>query len=589
MWSHTGQVWERLDPAAIDYLPCLDGEVFIQRNGRYDDTFFALIERPDLAGDPRWSTPAAAGVNGDELWAEVRAWAGRNTVADVIKRAQDSRLAASSVNTLADFLASEQLVGRDMIVSLPGPDGTLQRLPGAPYRMSGSVLGPYSLTAQPGADNSTALDGTLWPAGPAETARRADAPTEFSGGALAGLRVLELGANWAGPMMTRSMADLGAEVVKVEGARRPATRVMLYPGNEPGKYSYNRSGYFNKMNRNKLGVSLDITTEPGREVFLQLVAWADVFVENQSPQVLHRLRITYEDLRAVNPRLIMVCVSGYGLTGPAALHAAYGTNIEASGGLSSMFGYEPGQRLRTGSLYADPLAGTLGAIAVLAALRQRERTGQGQLIDLALQETMLAFFGAAVTDVLAGRPGRAAQGNRSTRWAPQGCYPCHGSDMWVVLSVRTEADFLALCSVLGRTDLAASDELRTVDGRRAAHNELDAAIAEWTAGQDHREATDLLQAAGVPAAPVLKNWELLADQHLHERQFYVPIPHPDTGVLPYPSFPWRFGGTPARVYSRAPRFAEHNDHVFRDILGLSQDRIDQLARDGIIDTVPVTG
>jgi crotonobetainyl-CoA:carnitine CoA-transferase CaiB-like acyl-CoA transferase len=593
MWSHTGEVWKRLPPDSIDFLPCLDGEVFIMRTGRYDAAFFAMIGQPELAGDPRWATPQAAYANSGALWAELRTWTARNTVADVVTRAQAHRVAASAVNTLPQLLGSEQLQGRQMVVDLKDSDGNLLRLPAAPYKLTAAKLGPYAAPPARGADTAAAVSGTLWPAAarpPAVTAAAEPAAArpaaKQAAMALDGLRVLELGANWAGPMLTRSLADLGAEVVKVEGARRPATRVSHYPGNEPGKRSYNRSGYFNKMNRNKLGLSLDITTEAGREVFLELAQWADVFVENQSPQVLRKLRITYDDMRAVNPRLIMVCITGFGLTGPAALHAAYGTNIEASGGLASLLGYEPGERLRTGSLYADPLAGSLGAIAVLAALRQREVTGQGQLIDLALQETMLAFFGSAVTDVLAGRPSPGPRGNRDAAWAPQGCYPCFGDDMWLVLSVRTDAEWAALCSVTGRPDLAARADLRGAAGRRRAHDEIDTAISGWSTGQDHREAAEQLQAAGVPAAPVLKNWELLADPHLHERGFYRPIPHPDTGAMTYPGFPWQFAGTPARVRRPAPRFAEHNDVVLRQILGLAPDRVDALARDGIIDTVP---
>jgi crotonobetainyl-CoA:carnitine CoA-transferase CaiB-like acyl-CoA transferase len=594
MWSHTGEVWKRLPPDGIDFLPCLDGEVFIMRTGRYDAAFFAMIEQPELTGDPRWSTPQAAYANGGVLWAELRTWTSRNTVADVVTRAQAHRVAASAVNTLPELLASEQLRERQMVVDLKDADGQLLRLPAAPYKLSAAKLGPYTAPPASGADTAAALSGSLWPgAAPASAPVTVTEPAadprpsqETAASALDGLRVLELGANWAGPMITRSLADLGAEVVKVEGARRPATRVSHYPGNEPGRYPYNRSGYFNKMNRNKLGLSLDITTEAGRDVFLELAQWADVFVENQSPQVLRRLRITYDDMRAVNPRLIMVCITGFGLTGPAALHAAYGTNIEASGGLASLFGYESGGMLRTGSLYADPLAGSLGTVAVLAALRQREITGQGQLIDLALQETMLAFFGSAVADVLAGRPSPGPRGNRDPAWAPQGCYPGFGDDMWLVLSVRTDAEWAALCSVIGRPDLTARRDLLNAGGRREAHDEIDTAISDWSQGQDHREAAEQLQSAGVPAAPVLKNWELLADLHLHERGFYRPIPHPDTGAMTYPGFPWRFEATPARVRRPAPRFAQHNDVVLRQILGMTPDRIDALARDGIIDTVP---
>lgn len=582
MWSHTGEVWKRLEPDAIDYLPCLDGQVYIQPDGRYNESFWELIEAPELAGDPRWSTVRAGYANKELVWAELRKWTSRNTTADVVRLAQARRVAATAVNTVADVLASEQFLDRDPIVRLPEADGTVIRLPAAPYKMSGSDLGPYTVAAAAGADTAAALSGELWP----PRARAVPAEPGPSTAALDGLRVLELGANWAGPMITRSLGDLGAQVVKVEGARRPATRASHYPGNEGGKYHYNRSGYFNKINRNKLGVSLDITTEDGRDVFLELAKWADVFVENQSPQVLKRLRITYDDLRAVNPRLIVVCVSGFGLTGPEALYAAYGTNIEASGGLSSLFGYEPGTMLRTGSFYADPLAGSLGTIALLAALRQREITGEGQLIDLALQETMLAFFGADVTAVLAGQPSAGIRGNRDAYWAPQGCYSCAGHDMWVVISVRTDRDWAALCAVIERPDLGGRADLATDAGRRAAHDEIDAAITEWTSGQDHYEAARSLQAAGVPAAPVLKNYELLADVHLQQREFYRSIPHVDTGAQIYPGFPWKFAGTPARVYRPAPRFAEHNDYVFTELLGMAAERIDQLHRDGITDTVP---
>jgi len=199
---------------------------------------------------------------------------------------------------------------------------------------------------------------------------------------------------------------------------------------------------------------------------------------------------------------------------------------------------------------------------------------------------MLSFFGADVTAVLAGRSSAGIQGNRDPYWAPQGCYPCAGNDMWLVLSVRTDRDWDGLCGAIGRPDLGERAELRSEAGRRAAHDEIDIAITEWTGAQDHYEAAHLLQHAGVPAAPVLKNFELLADVHLMERQFYRSIAHPDTGAQTYPGFPWQFGDTPAQVYRPAPRFAEHNDYVFSELLGMSRARIDQLHADGITDTVP---
>ncbi len=399
---------------------------------------------------------------------------------------------------------------------------------------------------------------------------------------LAGLRVLELTANWAGPLAGRYLADLGAEVIKVEAPKRPATRGLHYAGGDGRTRPYNRSGYFNKLNRNKLGVALDLSLPRGREAFLRLVRRADVVIENNSARVLANLNLTYDVLRQEKPDIILCSMSGFGGSGPERDYVAYGSNIETVSGLAALMAYhdDPTPH-RTGSYYADPVAGAHGAIAILAALRHRDRTGRGQWIDLSLLESAAALFGEALMDWSLNGRVAVPLGNRHPFYAPQGCYPCAGNDSWLVLTVRDEAEWQGLCRVLGRTDLASDPDLGTAAGRRAAHDALDDAISAWSRGLDHYEAARRLQAEGVPAAPVLANWELLSDPHIFARGFYVPVPHREVGVLPFPGMPWHFSDTPGAVRFGAPCFAEHNGLVFREILGLPEEEIEKLYAEGV--------
>lgn len=405
--------------------------------------------------------------------------------------------------------------------------------------------------------------------------------------ALGHLRVLELTANWAGPLAGRYLADLGAEVIKIESPSRPATRGLHYPGGDGRTRPYNRAGYFNKLNRNKLGLSLDLSRTEGRELFLRLVRRADVVIENNSARVLGNLNLSYDVLRQVKPDIILCSMSGFGATGPERDYVAYGSNIETVSGLAALLGYhdDPTPH-RTGSYYADPVAGAHGAIAVLAALRHRDRTGEGQAIDLSLLESGAALFGEALMEWSLNQRVPVPRGNRHPIFAPQGCYRCAGNDCWLALTVRSETEWQTLCRVIGREGWANAPEYADAACRRAVHDTIDEAISAWSANLDHYEAARTLQAAGVPAAPVLANWELLSDPHLFARGFYVPVPHTEVGVFPFPGMPWKFSRTPGAIRWGAPCFAEHNGAVFREILKLSEQEIQQLYDGGVTSDQP---
>ena len=569
MWTHEGLIQTR-EPSML--VPCADSQVIWMGMRNLD--IFVLIERPELVDDPRWETidgwrDAIPEIRG--LFAE---WARDHSGGDICERGQALRLAITQVNTVEELADSRQLRERGWWRETPHPELGALLLPGPPWLMSGTPAGPRAAAPRLDAD-----------AGYVPPPRERTEPPRGDPDALPleGIRILEITGNWSGPLTGRHFGDLGAEVVKVELARRPATRVGHPPGGEGWETFYNRSGYFNLFNRNKRDLCLDLATDRGRELFLRLVEDADVVLENNSARVFPQLGLGYETLAKRNPRVVMCSISGFGASGPERDYLAFGSNIEASCGLVSQTGYSDGVPHGTGSYYADPITGAHATVGLLAALLARERTGNGQRLDMALQESAAAFMVESIMDYrLNGRVARP-RGNRSTRIAPQGAYRSLGTDCWLALGVETDDQWRALCAAIERPDLA--DRFPTRDARLGAHDEIDAAIEAWSALRNHNRATTLLQEAGVPAGPVLANWEIVSDPHLYERGYFVDIVHPDTGHQRWDGFPWRLSRTPARVRRPSPLFAEHNDEILGE-LGLGPEEIGRLRDEAVIADEP---
>ena len=578
MWSHEGKIQEREN---TDLVCCADGWIHFHAPALHDDLFL-LIGRPDLLeARPPLTAPAERLAFNAVLMPAIAAWAATLTKQEIYVAAQEMRIPVAPVNTIPDLLDHPQLWSREFFRRIEKPDGGTLTFPGMPYRLTEAA-----------GKRQTGV-GTEGAANPHEARTAGLGPVPYSPPAtrfpLHGIRVLEMTANWAGPLAGRHLADLGAEVIKVEWPRRPATRAAHYAGGQGWTRPYNRAGYFNNLNRNKLGVTLDLSLPAGRQVFLRLVQASDVLVENNSARVMGNLGLDYATLAAENPRLVMLSISGYGASGPFRDHVAYGSNIEAACGLASLMGYSPTEPRRTSSYYADPVAAGHGAVAVLAALRASRQSGRGMHIDVSLLESALCLFGEAFAEFGATGVAPSPRGNRSRTIAPQGCYPCVGQDCWLAIATPDEADWRGLCHVLGRDDWLERGDLTSAAGRRGAHDELDAGIAAWAREHDHYEAARRLQAAGVPAAPVMINWELLSDPHLYERGFYISIEHPDAGVFPYPGLPWRFSRTPGAIRLPAPRFGEHNQLILREIAGLSDEEVRRLREEGVVADAPMLG
>lgn len=399
---------------------------------------------------------------------------------------------------------------------------------------------------------------------------------------LEGIRVADLSMMWAGPYATRVLAEMGAEVIKIESTRAWDNIRTLIP--QPGiEDPWNSSYYFNDYNRDKKSLTLDLSDPRGRDIFLRLVRECDVVLENYRADVMEKLNLGYDVLRGARQDIILISMAGFGKTGSERDNVGFGPIIEQMSGLASLTGYgDDGEPYKTGVSYGDPVAGLAAAAAVALALIKRRKTGRGSAIDLPQRENMATMLGEAFVAASLRGETPTHHGNRSPRFAPQGAYRCAGDDQWVVVSVRSDAEWAALGRIIGATALA---ELPFAE-RQARHDELDAAISAWSGVLDPAVAADTLQRAGVPAARVFDSAAIHDDSHLLARGFWVELPHPKMHAWKQPRGSWRFAEANPNLRRHAPLFGEHNAEILQGLLGLGDAELAALATAGIIGTAP---
>ena len=416
---------------------------------------------------------------------------------------------------------------------------------------------------------------------------------------LEGVRSLELAEIWAGPYCGVLMGDLGAEVIKVEsmqriarGPVRPPAGSAGYPDADPGERPWNRSANFNGLNRNKAGLTLDLGTPLGAKAFKELVSVSDVVVSNYAYGVLtEKFGLDYETLRRVKPDIVMLLMPGFGNTGPYRRYRSMGMTIDALSGHSALRGY-PDQDLSTLSLvhHPDAVGGATAAFAVCAALHRRNRTGQGQFIDMSQSEAFIPHMGEAVLEYgMTGRQ-RERRGNRHPEMAPHGVYPCEGEDRWVAIAVRSDSEWRAACAAMDTPNLAEDPRFTRLDARLSNHDELGDAIARWTSGLDRYEAARRLQDAGVPAAPVLDcGADAYDDPHLQARDYFQQVTHPEAGTYLLSGPMWKLSGQDEPRHDPAPGLGEHNSYVLRDLLGVTDAAYAELEHELVIGDTPLEG
>ncbi|MFN8638071.1 MAG: CoA transferase [Dehalococcoidia bacterium] len=434
-------------------------------------------------------------------------------------------------------------------------------------------------------------------------------------GPLAGYRGVVLTQAWAGAFCTELLAMMGAEIIQVEVRKRPdswrggydAPLASGVASLATAVHPWNNSALFNAVNLGKQSITLDLATPEGMAMFKRLVPEADFLVENFSPRVLGNLGIAYGDPCAIRPDIIVASLSAYGATGPYFNVPGIGGTIEPTSGMSGLLGYEDGQPLNSGSMFPDPTAGWYGFSSILAALHHRERTGEGQSIDLSMMEANLTVIGDAALEYASTGHVRGPMGNRHRTFAPHGIYPARGQsnggpgrtggieghEQWIALAAESEAQWRTLCQIARAggtpgTHLEWVDDARFADNaaRKAHEDELDAAIAAWTATEARDDLARRLAEAGVPAAPVLDALEVAQDAVFRERGLISEVTHPEAGTWPQIGVPFRLGRTPAAVARPAPLQGEHTAEVLARFLGTTQAEYEELVRKGVTGSGP---
>ncbi len=411
-------------------------------------------------------------------------------------------------------------------------------------------------------------------------------PAQASG-PLDGLRVVDFTHAWLGPYATALLADLGAEVIKVEGPRRPdlwrhETRWSM-PIAAPDAHLLNIRANFHMANRNKRNVSLALDTDEGRALALELIARADLVLENFRPRVLENLRLTHAEMRAVNPQVTLVSFSGFGSGGPYSNYRANGGSTEGNAGWDMLLGY-PGEAPQLlGTMQADPICGAQMAAVGLAALWRQVNEGGGAVhVEGSMFEAAVGYIEEHALLASAGCGPVARNSNRHPSQAPHECFPCQGEDEWIAISVADNEAWAALRRVAGSHAALDRDEWQTAFGRLADVDALEAAVGEWTQLWDAQTLQARLQRAGVAAGVVHSTLSHLTDPQLEARGWWRFLEHPDTGVRRYGGFPWRFSRTPASVTRPAPRLGEHTVEILTELLGHHDAEIGAWLEAGVI-------
>jgi crotonobetainyl-CoA:carnitine CoA-transferase CaiB-like acyl-CoA transferase len=550
-----------------------DGWVGFNTNtGQMFQNFLLLIERPDLLDDAELASFQGRVARGAEWRAIMAEFLERHTVDEIVERAAALRIPVAPVSNGETILTNEHLVARGVFVD--NPAGFVQPRP--PYLIEGETVRAFEPAPRLG-EHDGAVEPRPAPQ-PTQPDERADALP------LAGLKVLDLTSWWAGPSSTQFLAAMGAEVVHVESTSHPdGMRMTGYFFGRPDWWEWGHM--FVAVNTDKLAVTLDLGTERGREICKDLIRWADVVVENFAPRVVEQWGLDRDGVLAINPRVVYCRMPAFGLSGPWRDRVGFAQTMEQLT-MAWITGYpDDDPMIPRGP--CDPLAGLHAAVAMLAALAERDRTGKGVFIESIMLEAALNACAQPIIEFSAYGEVMQRMGNRSPYWAPQGVYRTPGFDSWIALSIATDEQWRALRDALGDPEWAQDPALDTFAGRRAQHDLVDEHLSEWAAGLDDLDATvDDLLSRGVPAA---RAWDprLLGEHPQYRaRGFFEPLVHASIGEHSVAGLPYRFASVDRWTHRATATLGMDNHDVLSRIVGLSDAEIAQLEADRIIGTRP---
>jgi crotonobetainyl-CoA:carnitine CoA-transferase CaiB-like acyl-CoA transferase len=541
-------------------INCLTGQHWLDTCAMLDLSEYGELQAEIMLGGPERA----------EFFEKAQPWLSQRTVADIVELSQAMRIPATPVNDGATVLDCPQYVEREFFVAAGGDDWSFRR-PGAPFRLSKTP----ALPPRP----APRLGGPPSPVG-ASSDRMEARGTADPSMPFADIKVLDLTTFWAGAYLTCYLGAFGAEIVKVESIQRPDGFRYSGAWAHEGDRWYERSGMWQATNLNKRDITLDLTTDEGRELVRRLIRDADVVVENFSPRVIEQFGLDYESLVEINSDVILVRMPGFGLRGPWRDYVGWAFNFEGASGMSAATGYAEGPPCNLQGP-ADPIVGVHTGVALLAALEHRRRTGEGQLIEIAQFEVTACVTAEPVIEFSMNGVVRPREGNRR-RGYTQGVYPTAVDDAWVAISVRHDADWAQLATAMSRLELVDDARFASAEQRQLAHDDFDAVVAEWTRAHTAADIVDALSTRRVPAEQVLTPDRMYDIPQLDVRGYYEEVEHPLTGPHRYPGWPFTLTPGPGRHHRfSAPTLGQHNDEILRR-LGLNEDELADLRRQRVI-------
>ncbi len=558
-----------IEPTADDYIG------FCTITAQQFRDFLVLIDHAELREDKDLASFVGRQARRDEFLTLVHHWTRQRSSADI------EELAAAVRIPVAPIARPETVTGfaqfRDRGVYLPDPtDQFLQPRP--PYLVDNTPAAPIRPAPRLGAHQG---DVDWQPRAKAKARAHPDDSLP-----LQGIRVIDLTAFWAGPSATLALAALGAEVIKVESIQRP-DGMRFTSAKQPGTDLWWEWGsVYLSNNFNKLGITLDLSDARGLEILLALVSKADALIENFSPRVLDNFGLTWERVVAANPRVVMVRMPAFGLSGPWRDRTGFAQTMEQASGMAWMTGFRDGPPVIPRGP-CDPLAGIHAAFALLAALHERDRSGQAHFVESTMVEAALNVAAEMVIEHGAYGAMLSRDGNRGPVAAPQGLYRCSEAEDWLAVAVVTDEHWIGLRRVLGEPDWAHRPELDTSAGRRAAHDLIDEHLQRFFGAVAIEDIVDALVSAGVPAGAVIEPAKILANPQMRHRRFIESFDHPVVGSHEVISMPFvlsSYGGPWFRAPS--PTLGQHNRQVLQGLLGLSEARLAELGLAGIIGEHP---
>jgi crotonobetainyl-CoA:carnitine CoA-transferase CaiB-like acyl-CoA transferase len=554
--------------------PTLDGYVGFCTNSRVQfHNFLLLIERPDLIdGDP-WSNQPDRQKGWDEWNDIVHAWTPKHTTEEIVRLASELRIPVAPVHGGENILQCDHFVARHVFVD----DATTTfKMPRRPWRMNDEDPPPPRAAPRLGEHTGTVEAHT--PLAPASLA-----PDELP---LAGVRVLDLTAWWAGPIAAGALAALGADVIHVESVGRIDGMRATGAGTGMDGAWWERSAHYLCSNTNKRNLTLDLSTDDGLAMLRRLIRESDAVLENFSPRVLGNFGLEWEQVHALNPRCLLVRMPAFGLSGPWRDNVGFAQTMEQVTGMAWITGHRDDQpRIQQGP--SDPNAGMHAAFALIVGLAERDATGEGQLLEVTMVEGALNAAAELVLEKTAYGNLLERDGNRSPNVAPQGLYRARGEEQWLAISVTSDEQWRALADVVGHPEWATDPELATVAARRARHDELDEHLEAWAQQQDASDAAERLVARGVPAA-MGRDPRLMYDHpQLQARGYYETIEHPVVGELATPTWPFRFRSVDRWLRTPAPTLGQHNHEILVEDLGVDEANYQGLVEREIIGERPL--